>query len=156
MLKPKLYQILLSCGRFGICKTRYLSFKRKIWRWGWHNLVTTCQVFGLMTKPLIRFLLPVSPPPKRKNSLGNMESSNPPKSITVPFLGGAHDSENDLDGSEDHRPNTIRALFSNSTHNVHRLWRTFDNSVMRPVFGGRGFVPVATTSPTGRSNSQWH
>jgi len=113
-------------------------------------------VFGLMTKPLIRFLLPVSPPPKRKNSLGNMESSNPPKSITVPFLGGAHDSENDLDGSEDHRPNTIRALFSNSTHNVHRLWRTFDNSVMRPVFGGRGFVPVATTSPTGRSNSQWH
>jgi len=109
-----------------------------------------------MTKPLIRFLLPVSPPPKRKNSLGNMESSNPPKSITVPFLGGAHDSENDLDGSEDHRPNTIRALFSNSTHNVHRLWRTFDNSVMRPVFGGRGFVPVATTSPTGRSNSQWH
>ncbi|KAG2395192.1 Sodium/hydrogen exchanger 2 Na(+)/H(+) exchanger 2 [Vigna angularis] len=120
-------------------------------------LVSTV-VFGLMTKPLIRFLLPVSPPPKRKNSLGNMESSNnPPKSITVPFLGGSQDSENELDGNEDHRPNTIRALLSTSTHNVHHLWRTFDNSVMRPVFGGRGFVPVATASPTGRSNSQqWH
>jgi len=123
------------------------------------NLITTCQVFGLMTKPLIRFLLPVSPPPKRKNSLANMESSNnPPKSITVPFLGGSHDSENELDSNEDHRPRTIRALLSTSTHNVHRLWRTFDNSIMRPVFGGRGFVPVAPTSPTEGSGNiqQWH
>ncbi|ESW19107.1 hypothetical protein PHAVU_006G097100 [Phaseolus vulgaris] len=121
-------------------------------------LVST-MVFGLMTKPLIRFLLPVSPPPKRKNSLANMESSNnPPKSITVPFLGGSHDSENELDSNEDHRPRTIRALLSTSTHNVHRLWRTFDNSIMRPVFGGRGFVPVAPTSPTEGSGNiqQWH
>ena len=127
--------------------------------WVWYNLITTCQVFGLMTKPLIRFLLPVSPPPKRKNSLANMEASNnPPKSITVPFLGGSHDSENELDGNEDHRPSTIRALLSTSTHNVHRLWRNFDISIMRPVFGGRGFAPAAPPSPTEGSGiiEQWH
>ncbi|KAF7818245.1 sodium/hydrogen exchanger 2-like [Senna tora] len=29
---------------------------------------------------------------------------------------------------------------------VHHYWRIFDNAVMRPVFGGRGFVPVAPLS----------
>ena len=24
---------------------------------------------------------------------------------------------------------------------VHRTWRKFDNAYMRPMFGGRGFVP---------------
>ncbi|TKY61432.1 Sodium/hydrogen exchanger 2 [Spatholobus suberectus] len=120
-------------------------------------LVSTV-VFGLMTKPLIRFLLPVSPPPKRKNSMANIDSSNnSPKSISVPFLGGSQDSENELDGNETHRPSSIRALLTIPTHNVHRLWRKFDNSIMRPVFGGRGFVPVAPTSPTARNDNQrWH
>ncbi|KAL2345748.1 hypothetical protein Fmac_007033 [Flemingia macrophylla] len=120
-------------------------------------LVST-MVFGLMTKPLIRFLLPVNPPSKGKNSIGNIESSNnSPKSITIPLLGGSHDSENDLDCSEIHPPDGIRALLTTPTHTVHRLWRKFDNTFMRPVFGGRGFVPVAPTSPT-ESNvvPEWH
>ncbi|KAG4913975.1 hypothetical protein JHK84_054425 [Glycine max] len=120
-------------------------------------LVST-MVFGLMTKPLIRFLLPVNPLPKRKNSMANIDSSNnSPKSITVPFLGGSQDSENEFDGSEIHRPSSIRALLTTPTHTVHQLWRKFDNSFMRPVFGGRGFVPVAPNSPTARNiNQQWH
>ncbi|KAK7397262.1 hypothetical protein VNO78_18429 [Psophocarpus tetragonolobus] len=120
-------------------------------------LVST-MVFGLMTKPLIRFLIPVNPTPKHKNSTGNIDSSNnSPKSITVPFLGGgSQDSENELDGSEIHRPSSIRSLLSTPTHTVHRLWRKFDNSFMRPVFGGRGFVHIASTSPTSRNgNQQW-
>ncbi|KAJ1417074.1 Sodium/solute symporter superfamily [Sesbania bispinosa] len=115
-------------------------------------LVSTV-VFGLMTKPLIRYLLPLNPPPpKRKNSLANMESCSP-KSITVPFLGGAQDSEADVDGSEIHRPSSIRDLLTTPTHTVHRLWRKFDNAVMRPVFGGRGFVPVEPSSPTKRTGT---
>ncbi|KAG4394153.1 hypothetical protein AAZX31_03G222600 [Glycine max] len=120
-------------------------------------LVST-MVFGLMTKPLIRFLLPINPPPKRKNSMSDIGSfNNSPKSITMPFLGGSQDSENEFDGSENQRPSSIRALLTTPTHTVHQLWRNFDNSFMRPVFGGRGFVPVVPTSTTARTiNQQWH
>ncbi|RHN49351.1 putative cation/H+ exchanger, cation/H+ exchanger, CPA1 family, na+/H+ exchanger NHX -type [Medicago truncatula] len=114
-------------------------------------LVST-MVFGMMTKPLIRFLIPLGHPPKQKNSLANLEESSP-KSITVPFLGGRQDSEevdndNDNDANDSHRPSSIRDLLTTPTHTVHRLWRKFDDAIMRPVFGGRGFVPVVPTSPT--------
>nr|ABG89337.1 Na+/H+ antiporter [Caragana korshinskii] len=108
-------------------------------------------VFGLMTKPLIRLLLPH---PKATNSMTTTESSTP-KSAIVPLLGSAQDSEADLDGHEIHRPSSIRALLSTPTHTVHRLWRRFDDSFMRPVFGGRGFVPVEPGSPSERNGHQW-
>jgi len=30
---------------------------------------------------------------------------------------------------------------------VHYFWRQFDVNVMRPIFGGRGFVPVVPGTP---------
>ncbi|KAK7344206.1 hypothetical protein VNO77_13557 [Canavalia gladiata] len=112
-------------------------------------------VFGLMTKPLIRLLLPHTPHPKGTNSMITTDPSTP-KSVTVPLLGSAQDSEADLDGHEIHRPSSIRALLTTPTHTVHRLWRKFDDAFMRPVFGGRGFVPVEPGSPTERNGHQWH
>ena len=106
-------------------------------------LVST-MVFGMMTKPLIRYLIPLGPGPKRKNSMANLQESSP-KSITVPFLGSNQESEVETDYQA---PRSIRDLLSNPTNSVHRLWRKFDNAIMRPVFGGRGFVPVVPTSPT--------
>ncbi|XP_058740586.1 sodium/hydrogen exchanger 1-like [Vicia villosa] len=108
-------------------------------------LVST-MVFGMMTKPLIRFLLPLSPVPKRKNSMANLDDTSP-KSVTVPFLGDSQGSEADIDVNDFHRPSSLRDLLTTPTHTVHRLWRKFDNAVMRPVFGGRGFVPVCPTLP---------
>jgi len=32
------------------------------------------------------------------------------------------------------------------TTTVHYFWRKFDDKFMRPVFGGRGFVPVVPGS----------
>jgi len=111
----------------------------------------------MMTKPLIRFLIPHGHPPKQKKSLANLEESSP-KSITVPFLGGRQDSEevdNDTDANDHQGLSSIRDLLKTPTHTVHRLWRKFDDAIMRPVFGGRGFVPVAPTSPTeSESNGQ--
>lgn len=110
------------------------------------------QVFGLMTKPLIRYLLPHA---KTTNtSMVSTESSTPKSFFTVPLLGGAQDSEADIDRSVI-RPSSIRMLLATPTHTVHRYWRKFDNAFMRPVFGGRGFVPVEPGSPTER-NGQWH
>nr|ABV00895.1 Na+/H+ antiporter [Trifolium repens] len=108
-------------------------------------------VFGLLAKPLIRLLLPHQ---KATNSMTTTESSTP-KSVIVPLLGEPRDSEADLEGHEIHRPNSIRALLSTPTHTVHRLWRKFDDSFMRPVFGGRGFVPVEPGSPTERNGNLW-
>ncbi|RDX96397.1 Sodium/hydrogen exchanger 2 [Mucuna pruriens] len=108
-------------------------------------------VFGLMTKPLIRLLLP-----HKGTSITITTDSSTPKSVIVPLLGSAQDSVTDIDGQDIHRPSSIRALLTTPTHTVHRLWRKFDNAFMRPVFGGRGFVPVEPGSPTERNGHQWH
>ncbi|KAG4908562.1 hypothetical protein AAZX31_20G216000 [Glycine max] len=113
-------------------------------------------VFGLLTKPLIRLLLPHTPHHKESSITITTDPSTPsPKSVTVPLLGSAQESEVDIDGHDIHRPSSIRALLSTPTHTVHRLWRKFDDAFMRPVFGGRGFVPIEPGSPTERNGHQW-
>ncbi|KAC9988334.1 hypothetical protein R6Q59_022233 [Mikania micrantha] len=106
-------------------------------------------VFGLITQPLVRLLLPT---PK---TLNRMISSEPttPKSFIVPLLGNGQDSELDL-GQNVPRPSSLRMLLSTPTHTVHYYWRKFDNAFMRPVFGGRGFVPFIPGSPTEQSVHQ--
>ncbi|KAD4178622.1 hypothetical protein E3N88_27213 [Mikania micrantha] len=101
-------------------------------------------VFGLITQPLVRLLLPT---PK---TLNRMISSEPttPKSFIVPLLGNGQDS--DL-GQNVPRPSSLRMLLSTPSHTVHHYWRKFDNAFMRPVFGGRGFVPFIPGSPTEQS-----
>ncbi|CAN6575555.1 unnamed protein product [Malus baccata var. baccata] len=115
-------------------------------------LVSTV-VFGLMTKPLIRFLLPHSS--KQTTSMLSSEPTTP-KSIIIPLLG--QDSVDDLAVQDIRRPASIRDLLTTpfNRHTVHRYWRKFDNAFMRPVFGGRGFVPFVPGSPTERNNDvQW-
>ncbi|KAJ9537310.1 hypothetical protein OSB04_030043 [Centaurea solstitialis] len=104
-------------------------------------------VFGLITQPLVRLLLPAP-----KNSLNRMISSEPttPKSFIVPLLGNGQDSELDLPQHVP-RPSSLRMLLSTPSHTVHYYWRKFDNAFMRPVFGGRGFVPYVPGSPTEQS-----
>lgn len=83
-----------------------------------------------------------------------LSTSDSPKSASTPLLG--QDSLVDLDGHEVHRPASIRALLTTPTHTVHHYWRKFDDSFMRPVFGGRGFVPYVPGSPTERGEQQWN
>ncbi|KAG9147328.1 hypothetical protein Leryth_020582 [Lithospermum erythrorhizon] len=99
-------------------------------------------VFGLLTKPLINHLLPPS------KDLMRMISDEPlsPKSFIVPLLNG---QESDIGNHQPaRRPSRLRMLLSTPTHTVHYYWRKFDDSFMRPVFGGRGFVPIVPGSPT--------
>ncbi|KAK6913816.1 Cation/H+ exchanger [Dillenia turbinata] len=105
-------------------------------------------VFGLMTKPLVRLLLP-SP-----RGLPRMVSSEPssPKSLSVPLLGNGQDSLTDLNnGQTMPKPTSLRMLLTTPTHTVHHYWRKFDDAFMRPVFGGRGFVPFVPGSPMEQS-----
>ncbi|KAG8372995.1 hypothetical protein BUALT_Bualt12G0125000 [Buddleja alternifolia] len=116
-------------------------------------------VFGLLTKPLVRFLMPSS---KVLQSMISSDSLTP-KSFMVPLLGESMDSEAELfigngQASETHeggqsvvRPSSLRMLLTTPTRTVHYYWRKFDDAFMRPVFGGRGFVPYVPGSPTEQS-----
>ncbi|KAK1417878.1 hypothetical protein QVD17_27012 [Tagetes erecta] len=110
-------------------------------------------VFGLITQPLVRLLLPA---PKTMNRMISSEPTSP-KSFIVPLLGNGQDSEMDLSQNVP-RPTSLRMLLSTPSHTVHYYWRKFDNAFMRPVFGGRGFVPFNPGSPTDQSvhQSQHH
>lgn len=46
------------------------------------------------------------------------------------------------------RASGLRLLISYPTTTVHYFWRKFDVKFVRPVFGGRGFVPFVPSSPT--------
>ncbi|KAK2992663.1 hypothetical protein RJ640_014913 [Escallonia rubra] len=107
-------------------------------------------VFGLLTKPLVRLLLPS---PKHLSRMISSEQITP-KSFVVPLLSNGHNLEADLDHNVP-RPTSLRMLLSTPSHTVHHYWRKFDNAFMRPVFGGRGFVPYIPGSPTEQSVHHW-
>ncbi|KAD6120172.1 hypothetical protein R6Q59_000433 [Mikania micrantha] len=94
-------------------------------------------VFGLLTKPLIKRLLPQS----------SQTEPSSPTSSSAPLLVNGYDDGDDPE-TENHGTLTAKAslkmLFNSPTTTVHYYWRRFDDAVMRPVFGGRGFVSYAT------------
>ncbi|KAI4345487.1 hypothetical protein L6164_012608 [Bauhinia variegata] len=111
-------------------------------------------VFGLMTKPLVRLLLPSS-----KHVISIPSPPSTPKSFLVPLLGNGngngHDSGSNGGTQDAGRPSGLRMLLSIPSCDVHHYWRKFDDAVMRPVFGGRGFVPFVPGSPLEQSVHQW-
>lgn len=69
-----------------------------------------------------------------------------PKSFLAALLGN-----NGHEGEETHgvpQPTSLRMLVTSPTRTVHYYWRKFDDAIMRPMFGGRGFVPFVPGSPT--------
>ncbi|KAK8654303.1 hypothetical protein V6N13_128274 [Hibiscus sabdariffa] len=116
------------------------------------------QVFGLLTKPLIRLLLPS----KNLSTTVSSESFDafPPKPMTdLPLI--ANGQTTDPEAGNDNiprptslrmllatRPTSLRMLLATPANSVHYYWRKFDDGVMRPMFGGRGFAPFVPGSPT--------
>nr|UFP37804.1 NHX2 [Lonicera japonica] len=105
-------------------------------------------VFGLLTKPLVRLMIPS----KHLSRSLSIDSAASPKSYAVPLLSNGQDSEAELGSHQIPRPTSLRMLLTTPSHTVHHYWRKFDNAFMRPVFGGRGFVPFIPGSPTERQN----
>ena len=102
----------------------------------------------MATKPLIRWLLPASsryvhsdssePTTPKDNSLGT--------DYHVPLLlGPDQQTPNPHPGP---RRSSLAMLLAAPTSFIHDAWRTFDDAYMRPVFGGRGFVPYVASSLT--------
>ncbi|GLJ26876.1 hypothetical protein SUGI_0525420 [Cryptomeria japonica] len=99
-------------------------------------------VFGILTKPLIGWIMP--------HSMRSIDVSDPPTPKDVAFeaeLGLPLLSQDDpSQGNAIRRRSSLSLLLERPTHTIHYLWRKFDDSYMRPVFGGRGFVPYVCDS----------
>ncbi|XP_078179219.1 sodium/hydrogen exchanger 1-like isoform X1 [Carex rostrata] len=106
-------------------------------------------VFGILTKPLVRFMLP-----RRHLTREVSINSDPPspKSIFTPLLNNDEEVEPVPNTCQNMlRPSSLRMFLTIPTRSVHHYWRKFDDAFMRPVFGGRGFMPIVPGSPTERS-----
>ncbi|KAJ6814473.1 sodium/hydrogen exchanger 2-like [Iris pallida] len=110
-------------------------------------------VFGLLTKPLIRLLLPPSKHLTSSCSFNSEPSS--PKFLSAALLENIPGFEAEGGASLGARPSSLRMLLMKPTHTVHYYWRKFDDAFMRPMFGGRGFVPFVPGSPTEQSVHGW-
>ncbi|XP_072976701.1 sodium/hydrogen exchanger 1-like isoform X1 [Typha angustifolia] len=92
-------------------------------------------VFGSITKPLVQALLSCN-----SKSL-NDEDTNQSGLEDIHYLflenGRANESENNRASLR----RSLGMLIMHPTHTIHYFWRKFDDKYMRPIFGGRGFVP---------------
>ncbi|XP_052155896.1 sodium/hydrogen exchanger 1-like [Oryza glaberrima] len=97
-------------------------------------------VFGFFTKPLLNLLIPPRP---------DIAADLSSQSIIDPLLGSLLGS--DFDVGQPSPQNNLQLLLTIQTRSIHRVWRKFDDRFMRPMFGGRGFVPFVPGSPVERS-----
>ncbi|GAB2287356.1 monovalent cation:H+ antiporter, CPA1 (nhx1) [Dionaea muscipula] len=119
-----------------------------------HSLMITCTiivvlfstlVFGSVTKPLVGALL------GRNAGQGASDATDIPslEDLRILFL---ENGEQGDDGCNRLQADGLRLMMRHPTWTAHHLWRKFDDGFMRPVFGGRGFVPYEPVSPTGAAD----
>lgn len=82
------------------------------------------QVFGILTKPLVRTLLP-------QHSLAH-DTSPPKEDITLRLLPIEDSAASGLMRAK----RSLTMLLERPAHTIHAYWRKFDDTYMRPVFGG--------------------
>lgn len=99
-------------------------------------LVSTV-VCGMLTKPLVDWLIPDH---IRSSSSGSSTPSSPKYlsdddgGLTRSLLGPCSSSDGNIFSS---RTSSLQMLLRAPTWTVHYFWRKFDDTYMRPMFGGR-------------------
>lgn len=110
------------------------------------------QVFGSITKPLIEAVLLRQAKPYVSDATDFPSLDD----LRTMFIENADGEPSDMGENQQAtaapRRSSLRLLLTHPTWTVHYLWRKFDDRFMRPVFGGRGFVPFVPGSPTGTSD----
>ncbi|KAG2244158.1 hypothetical protein Bca52824_094016 [Brassica carinata] len=113
------------------------------------STITVCLystvVFDMLTKPLIRYLLPHQQATTNKLS----DDNNKLQSIQVPLLDQDPFIEEVARNENVPPPDSILGFLTRPTRTVHYYWKKLDDSFMRPVFGGRGFGPFVPGSRGG-------
>ncbi|KAK8589316.1 hypothetical protein V6N12_023718 [Hibiscus sabdariffa] len=106
-------------------------------------------VFGSITKPLIEAVLLRHSKPNVSDAVDSPRIED--LRILLIDNGGASDTGENQQAAAARR-SSLRLLLTHPTWTVHYFWRKFDDRFMRPVFGGRGFVPFVRSSPTGAAD----
>ncbi|KAL8162539.1 hypothetical protein V2J09_014028 [Rumex salicifolius] len=86
----------------------------------------TTLVFGFLTKPLILCLLP------HQSCNAFHETRSPKEDLNVPYLSLEESTTTNLIRAKD----SLTMLLDRPVYTIHSYWRTFDDSYMRPIFGG--------------------
>ncbi|XP_064945013.1 sodium/hydrogen exchanger 1-like isoform X2 [Musa acuminata AAA Group] len=97
-------------------------------------------VFGSVTKPLIKAALCHN----WTSTNGEDAHLSSLEDINILFPDNCRTSGNDT--SHANPRSSLGMLIMHPTSTIHYLWRRFDDRHMRPVFGGRGFVPLLSSS----------
>lgn len=90
-------------------------------------IITQLQVFGFLTKPLIHYLLP-------HGGGGNLdrEPTISKEDMRLPLLSFDESAATNLERARD----GLTMLMDRPVYTIHSFWRRFDNTYMKPVFGG--------------------
>ncbi|KAI3990451.1 hypothetical protein MKX01_021386 [Papaver californicum] len=91
------------------------------------TVLFTTVVFGFLTKPLIRLLLP-------HHTRGNHhpDITSPSHDMTLPLLSFDESASTNILRAKD----SISMLLERPIYMIHSYWRKFDDKYMRPMFGG--------------------
>ncbi|KAF4350216.1 hypothetical protein G4B88_013270 [Cannabis sativa] len=102
-------------------------------------------VFGSITKPLIEAVMLQHSKPSTSDAaeIPSLEDLH-----QLLFIENDNSAEQGNNQSELPKRSSLSLLIRHPTTTVHYFWRKFDDRFMRPVFGGRGFVPFVPGSPT--------
>ncbi|KAK4575937.1 hypothetical protein RGQ29_026769 [Quercus rubra] len=85
-------------------------------------------VFGFITKPLISYLIPHHETCKIRHG----ESAVPKDDLNVPLLSFEESTATNIGRAKD----SLSLLIERPISTIHSYWRKFDDSYMRPIFGG--------------------
>lgn len=86
-------------------------------------------VFGFLTKPLIRYLLPHS---TTRTNIKREESGPPVEDLNLPLLSLEESAATNISRAKE----SLSKLIESPVFTIHHYWRRFDDAYMRPIFGG--------------------
>ncbi|CAK8539934.1 unnamed protein product [Lathyrus sativus] len=100
----------------------------------------TTLVFGCLTKPLVRYLLPhhVSRIDTRHEESSG--SRSPVGELDLPLLSFHESTETNISRAKE----SLSMLIESPVYTIHYYWRKFDDAYMRPIFGG----PCSNPNPS--------
>jgi hypothetical protein len=87
-------------------------------------------VFGFLTKPLIRYLLPHHV--TRVHNRNEEESRARAEDMNLPLLSFEESAETNISRAKE----GLSKLIESPVYTIHYYWRKFDDAYMRPIFGG--------------------
>lgn len=107
------------------------------------------QVFGSVTKPLIEAVQ------LRHSKQAISDSTDYHDELRLLFL-ESDASINETNDQPFQRRSSLSLMMRYPATTVHYYWRQFDDKFMRPIFGGRDFVPAVPGTPLGEDEISWN